>query len=285
MTPVLAARGLRLAAAAALLALCACSPFPVINTLVPKDGLASSRGLAYGDHPRQRLDVYTPQAKDTALRPVVIFFYGGGWQQGERADHLFVAEALVSRGFVVVVPDYRLYPEVRYPQFVEDGARAVAWTSAHIAGQGGDPKRLFVMGHSAGAHIAAMLAYNRRFLDAPSRAGLRGFIGLAGPYDFAPSDPATLAIMSGEGEVGLAMPASFVKGGEPPSLLVIGEQDSRVGPEETDKLARRLRAAGSPVDVLRFPSKGHAGVLLGFAAPFRDDDLVGAIERFVRQAP
>ena len=265
-----------------VLLLAACSPLAAVNVLVPERGFERIEGIAYGDHPRQRLDVYVPRVEGVAALPVVVFFYGGGWQGGERGQYLFMAEALASRGFVVVVPDYRVYPQARYPVFVEDGARAVAWAAAHIGAHRGDPRRVVLMGHSAGAHIAAMLAYNRRFLDAGSRASIRGFVGLAGPYDFKPSEAVIDEILRAEGGTELAMPAHWVRGGEPPSLLVTGDRDTRVDPGNTERLARRLRAAGSPVEVLHYSELDHSTLLLSFAAPFRDEALLDAIARFAR---
>lgn len=267
-----------------LLVACGCSPLAALNALVPERGFVRQEGIAYGTQQRQRLDVYVPRVEGSGALPVVVFFYGGSWQGGSRENFLFVAEALTSRGFVVVVPDYRVYPEVRYPGFVEDAALAVSWTATHIAGHRGDPKRIALMGHSAGAHIAAMLAYNRRFLDAKTRSAVNAMVGLAGPYDFTPTDPVIRAILAGEGDVKLAMPAQYVQGGEPPSLLVTGNNDTTVNPSNTERLERRLREAGSPVEVLRYPSLGHVKVLASLAAPLRDDGLLDSIDRFLKKA-
>ena len=269
-------------AAALALLLAACSPLSAVNVLVPERGFDRVEGMAYGEDPRHRLDVYVPRVEGAAALPVVVFFYGGGWQGGERGQYLFMAEALASRGFVVVVPDYRVYPQARYPAFVEDGARAVKWTAAHIGAYHGDPKRLVLMGHSAGAHIAAMLAYNRRFLDEATRSSVRGFVGLAGPYDFKPSETVIEEILGAEGGSDAAMPARWVRGGEPPSLLVTGDRDTRVEPGNTERLARALRAAGSPVEVRHYPELNHSTLLLSFAAPFRDAELLESIARFAR---
>lgn len=272
-----------LLASGLVLLLAGCSPLGAVNVLVPERGFERVEGIGYGGHPRHRLDVYAPRSGGPGALPVVVFFYGGAWQGGERRHYLFMAEALASRGFVVVVPDYRVYPQARYPAFVEDGALAVAWTTAHIGEHRGDPKRLVLMGHSAGAHIAAMLAYNRRFLDATTRASVRGFVGLAGPYDFRPSDAVIEEILGAEGGSEVAMPAHWVRGGEPPSLLVTGGRDTRVEPGNTERLARALRAAGSPVEVRHYPELNHSTLLLHFAAPFRDDELLESIARFARR--
>jgi acetyl esterase/lipase len=264
------------------LLLAACSPLSAVNVLVPERTFERVEGIAYGEHPRHRLDVYVPRVAGAAALPVVVFFYGGGWQGGERGQYLFMAEALASRGFVVVVPDYRVYPQARYPVFVEDGAQAVAWTATNIGAHRGDARRLVLMGHSAGAHIAAMLAYNRRFLDTATRGAVRGFVGLAGPYDFRPSEAVIEEILGAEGGSDAAMPARWVRGGEPASLLVTGDKDTRVDPGNTERLARALRAAGSPVEVRHYPALNHSTLLLRFAAPFRDDELLESIARFAR---
>jgi len=170
-----------------LAALAACSPLKTLNALTPDDTFDKTEGIAYGSDPRQKLDVYTPK-QHVANAPVVVFFYGGSWNSGSRSDYSFVGEALASRGIVVVLADYRLYPQVRYPLFLDDSASAVAWAHAHIGEFSGDPKRLFVMGHSSGAYNAAMLALEPKLLGAQgmSPKDLSGWIGLAGPYDFLP---------------------------------------------------------------------------------------------------
>ena len=263
---------------------CGCSPLAALNMLVPTAGQVRHPAIAYGSLERQRLDVYVPRAPATGKLPVVVFFYGGAWQGGEREHYPFVAEALASRGFVVVIPDYRVYPEVRYPRFVEDGALAVAWTVENIARYRGDPQRMVLMGHSAGAHIAAMLAYNDRFLDARARSGVKAVVGLAGAYDFVPDERVIEHILAGEGDSALAMPARFVKAGAPATLLVTGDRDSRVNPANTEKLARRLRESGTTVEVRVYPGLSHAGALARLAAPIRKDELLDTIGDFIGRA-
>ncbi len=257
-----------------------------LNAFVPSRGYQLSAGLEYGSHPRQKLDVYVPdlQAYPGTL-PVIMFFYGGSWQTGERQEYKFIGEALASKGFVVVIPDYRVYPEVRYPVFVEDAAAAFAWAQREVLRYRGDPKRMLLMGHSAGAHIAAMLAYNERFLGAHGlgRADVRAFIGLAGPYDFVPTEPAIKAALSVDGSADAAMPARYVHGAEPPSLLITGGRDTRVEPGNEERLARRLRESGSDLVERVYPSMNHAGVLARLAAPLRNDELLEEITEFARR--
>lgn len=267
-----------------VLLLAACAPLRALNAVVPRDGFARAEGIAYGADPRQRLDVYTPRGL-AAPAPVVVFFYGGSWKGGERGSYLFVAQALASRGFVVVVPDYRVFPQVRLRGFMQDAAAAVRWSRQEVARYGGDPARLFVMGHSAGAHIATMLAYDDRHLRAAGleRGAIRGVIGLAGPYDFVPTDPDYVTILSEDGGFERGLPVSHVRGGEPRTLLVTGGRDTTVSPTNTDSLVAKLRAAGSAVADRRFPDHNHYTVIGRLAAPFRDDALLDVIADFVKQ--
>jgi acetyl esterase/lipase len=274
----------RLLAAALLAALAGCSPVRLLNDFVPTHALQVRGDVAYGGHPRQRLDVYTPRDAPDA-RPVVVFFYGGYWRSGSRANYLFLAEALTSRGFVVVVPDYRLHPEVTFPAFVEDAAAAVAWTARHAAEFGGDPQHLFVMGHSAGAHLAAMVSLDARFLAAQdlSPAAIAGFIGLAGPYDFLPLTTERLQRIFPEETRARSQPIDFVSANAPRALLVTGDSDTTVRPGNTQRLAARLRAAGVAVREVSYPDEGHITIVTRLAAPLRvGGALLDEIERFVR---
>jgi acetyl esterase/lipase len=271
---------------AAVLALAACSPLPALNALVPEGGMVRHEDIAYGPDARQRLDVYTPR-RASGNTPVVVFFYGGSWKAGDRGSYLFVAQALASRGFVVVIPDYRLFPQVRFPAFMEDAAAAIAWTEREIGHHGGDPKRIYSMGHSAGAQIATLVAYDERFLRAEGlgRDAIRGVIGMAGPYDFVPSDPDIRATLSAEGSFERAMPARHVRGGEPRTLLITAGRDTTVEPGNTDRLLARLRAANVPVTDRRFPDYNHYTLVGRLAAPFRDEALLDAIAEFIRSEP
>jgi acetyl esterase/lipase len=217
------------------------------------------------------LDVYVPRERNGPL-PVVIFFYGGTWREGERANYLFVAEALTSKGYVVVVPDYRLFPEVRFPAFVEDGAKAVRWAFQHAAAFGGDPERLYLMGHSSGAHTAAMLTLDERYLAAEGIAAtrIRGTIALAGPHAFYPSRTASVApIFAHLRDENPARPIVFVDGDEAPLLLLHGGDDDTVFLFNTIDLSKAVRAAGGRARHIVYPEVGHVGILLALARGFR----------------
>jgi acetyl esterase/lipase len=255
-----------------LAAVTACSPLKMLNALTPSDGFTKTADLPYGEDPRNRLDVYMPQAHNGSV-PVVVFFYGGSWNSGSRKDYDFVGQALTSRGIGVVIADYRLYPQVRYPAFLEDGAKAVAWTAAHIAPYGGDPRRLFVMGHSSGAYNAAMIALDPRFLKAVGMqpSDLRGWIGLAGPYDFLPIDNRDVRpVFFYPDSPPDSQPINHVSAAAPPTLLIAANKDKLVNPvRNTGGLAAKLRAAGVPVQEQYYDGVSHATLIGAMARPLR----------------
>ena len=243
--------GPALAAAVAAVSLAACSGAAVLIALTPKDGYTVERDLAYGPDARQRLDLYLP---DGAGAPLLVFFYGGNWQGGSKDLYRFVGQAFASRGYVTAIPDYRVYPQVLYPAFLEDGAAAVAWLGSD-ARTGGD-RPVFLAGHSAGAYIAAMLALDPRWLGAGAGAPCRriaAVAGLAGPYDFLPLDDAVLEDIFGPGPASPAtQPIRHVARGDPPMLLATGTRDRTVRPANSEVLADRLRAAGVPARLVLY---------------------------------
>lgn len=228
----------------------------------------------YGLEPRQRIDVYRPRASSTQSLPVIVFFYGGSWNSGTKSGYAFVGRALASRGFLVAVPDYRLVPQVRYPAFVEDGAAAVRWVNANAARLGGDPKRLIIAGHSAGAYNGAMLAYDARWLG-PLQRQVCGFIGLAGPYDFLPfSGAVTRAAFAGATDLRSTQPIAHIRRGAAPALLGTGSGDDLVLPRNSDALAARLAEVDTRVVRRKYAKLGHVGILTAIARPFRGNAAV-----------
>jgi acetyl esterase/lipase len=200
----------------------------------------------------------------------VVFFYGGGWEAGSKDMYRFVGATLAARGVTTVIPDYRVYPQVRFPVFMEDAAAAVAWTRAHVTQFGGDPDRLFLMGHSAGGQIATLLALDGSYLqaDGMSPSEVCGVIGLAGPYDFLPLHSDTLkAIFGPEAGRPRSQPINFVSPQAPPMLLLAGEDDDTVDPGNTLRLAARLREFGRPVDGRLYPGVGHKSLIASFSGP------------------
>jgi acetyl esterase/lipase len=265
-------------------ALIGCSPFVFLNAAASGKGFSRKADVGYGTLPRQKLDVYVPQ--DAAKRPfpVVVFFYGGGWEGGERKDYRFVGVALASRGVMTVVADYRVYPKVVFPAFVEDAALAVKWAQDHAAESGGDPKRLFVMGHSAGAHIAAMLALSKQYLQAAGTDphAVAGLIGLSGPYDFLPLKSNTRKKTFGDPAPRTRQPIDFVTADAPPALLITGSDDTTVDSGNSRRLAAALKAAGRPVEHRVYPDIGHGRVVAGFLQPLaRGVPVTDDVMRFI----
>jgi len=260
-----------LIAAAAVVA-SACTPLGVFNTFVPHDpALRSATSQAYGTAPRQTLDVYAPRRIE-APRPIAVFFYGGSWETGRRQDYEWTARALAAKGFVVVLPDYRLYPAVRFPAFLEDGALAVRWAVDHGPAYGGDPGRIVLLGHSAGAYNAVMLALDERYLKAVGvdPRAVKAVAGLAGPYDFLPLKGAGATNVFGQQlDLATTQPATFARPDAPPMFLATGEADAEVPPRDTAYLAAALRRAGASVEERHYPGLDHNDVMKAIARPFR----------------
>lgn len=248
----------------------ACSPLRLINATVPSHTHTVKRDLPYGDAERQRADIYLP-APAVRGAPMAVFFYGGSWSSGSRADYRFVGEALASRGIVTVVADYRLSPEVRYPVFLDDCARAVRWAGAQASAFGASRDRLFIVGHSAGAYNAAMLALDPRWLG---REPIAGWAGLAGPYDFLPiGNPAVQVAFEWPGTPADSQPlfhASAPSAPARPALLLAARHDSTVNPQRnTLALAQVLQRQGQRVEVELFDRVSHATLIGALARPLR----------------
>ena len=264
--------------------LCACSPLHTFNALMPKDpGVQRIANVAYGTGPRQAMDLYRPAQRSATALPVIVFLYGGSWNSGDRQGYEFVGRALAAKGFLVAIPDYRLVPQVHYPAFLQDNAAAVRWIAQHAGDYGGQPGRVVLVGHSAGAYNAAMVAMDPRWLGA-DRALVRGFVGLAGPYDFAPFvDKTVEETFAGVADQASTQPIAYAGAGSPPALLATGDRDTVVRPRNSDALARALRANGVRVERLTYPRVGHAGLITAFAAPLRSHaEILDATAAFAR---
>lgn len=244
--------------------------------------LAAS-GVTFGPDPAQRLDVIVPNA--SGPHPVLVFIHGGGWHAGRPEDYRFVGRQFARAGYVVVLAGYRLGPDGVYPRMLEDGAAAVAWVKDNIAAHGGDPARVFLMGHSAGAYNAAMLALERQWLG---RAGveegfIKGVVGLSGPYDFFPftSDSARNAF-GHVADPAMTQPIGFARGDAPPMLLLTGDADETVKPRNSAALARALTAAGLPTRAVILPGLDHSDPVIKLAAPFnRDRQVIDPVLAFL----
>jgi acetyl esterase/lipase len=277
--------------AASMLALTGCTPAGLLtgfDRLTAADGVRRvAQGTAYGSDARQKLDVWAPRVARGQTLPVVVFFYGGGWNSGSRGDFGFAGAAYAGQGFVAVVPDYRLVPAVRFPAFVEDGALAVKWARDNAARFGGDPKRITLAGHSAGGYNAAMLTLDRRFLQ---RAGVdptivRATALLAGPTDFYPfTEGRGQAAFGAWAKPAETQPINFARADAPPMFLAHGSSDRVVFPHNSRNLARRLQEVGAPVTLRVYPGANHVDLVMALSGPFRGRvPVLGESAAFLRQ--
>lgn len=228
--------------------------------------------IAYGPEPQHRLDVYVPERAAVGLKPVVVFWHGGRWRDGDKADYRFVGAALADAGCVTLVANYRHYPQVKMPGFMHDAALAALWAAAHAREYGGARERLYLMGHSAGAHLAALVTLDPRYFAAAGQAAphIAGVIGLSGPYDFLPFvEPDDQDMFGPPPLYPESQPINFVRADAPPMLLVQGLNDETVRPKNSRNLATALRARGVPVTLKLYPKVSHADTVAALTALLR----------------
>ena len=261
---------LMLAALLGSVLLYGCSGTTLLNAWVPHSGYSLHKNIAYGKDLRAQLDIYVPDSL-TKKAPVILFFYGGGWKKGSKDDYRFVGQAFASKGYVTVIADYRLYPEVYFPDFINDTAKAFVWVHQHIENYGGDAQKLFLAGHSAGAYNAMMLTLNDTYLTAAGgkRKWIKGSIGIAGPYDFLPfTDPDIINIFSKK-PTALTQPINFVCTKLPPILLLTGDADTEVYPKNSINIAKKLRDYHNEVTTHIYNDVSHISIILALAEGFR----------------
>lgn len=248
------------------------SPLAYFNAIVPKDaGTAQiASGLRFGPHERHRLDLYAPVQGPRPL-PLLFFIYGGGWYIGRRQEYSGIGRTFAKLGFLVAIADYRLFPEVRFPSFVEDSGLALDWFIGNAATYGGDASRIVLAGQSSGAYNAMMLALQpERFGVTGLQPRLRGLVGLAGPYDFYPFDvKVSIDAFSGVPEPELTQPINLDVSAAPPMLLAHGDRDVAVGPYHTVRMSKKLREAGIRVEEKHYPQNRHENLILDLLVPLR----------------
>lgn len=277
--------GLIGAALAVMLSGCAAAGFGLVNLPAQFSSTDRTLDISYGPRADQQLDVYYPTGTARTHLPVVVFVYGGRWTHGERAHYRFVAKTLAARGYAVVIPDYAKYPNVRFPVFAEDIAAAVAWTHSHADAYGLDAGKISIVGHSAGAHIGALVATDAHYLAAHggTRRWIHRFVGLAGPYAFVPDKPDLIDMFGPPEHYAQMRVSTFIDGQQPPMFLLHGGRDTLVGEQNIAHVKTMVDEHGGVLRTQLYPSLGHVSIL--GALSWVGDDKTSAlddIDRFLR---
>lgn len=268
-------------------------PLETFNLLVPKDSGSKQRAkdVSYGDDPRHKLDIYAP-SEGQGPWPTLIFVHGGSWKTGNKYPYEFVGRALAAKGFLTILPNYRLHPEHRYPGFVEDTARAIDWATRHAGEYGGNPKQVIVSGHSAGGYNVAQAILDKRYLGALGTdvTAIKGVALLAAPLDFLPLDAGTAQeVFGAEKDLPATQPITYVRPDVPPFLILYGTEDKIVKPKNSINLAAALKAAGAKAELKSYQGINHPGIMLAFSTLLRSrcptlEDMV-AFARSVSDMP
>ena len=266
---------------------CSAAGFAVVNLPAKLSGEVKVYQASYGADKLQTLDIYVP--KNPAAKPldVVVFLYGGRWTSGSRQDYQFLGDALAREGFVVVIPDYRKYPHVKFPVFAQDAAKAVAWTADHIGQYGGAATRIHLAGHSSGAHIGALLTLDESYLKAEGKDAhtlIRSFAGLAGPYNFTPDEPDLKDMFGPPDKYPLMQTETFVNGTEAPMLLMYGLKDDLVGAFNHEKLAKKIHEKGGQVEVKTYADLDHVDMMKTFTWVGPSSTILADMVGFFRAA-
>jgi len=266
-----------LAVLAALLVTTGCQSagLYLANTANDTDAYTVKKDTAYGEKPWQKLDIYWPKPRADHA-PVIVFYYGGGWQKGSKEDYEFVASRFVKDGFIVIIPDYVKYPEGVYPDFVEDAAEVTRWLDQHVKTIGGDDQNIHIVGHSAGAHIGAMLLADETFLATKSLSPgfYRSFVGISGPYSFEPGTRTYRKIFGSKEKFPLMQADRFIHGDEPPMLLIHAESDWLVNRSNMDKMVAAIQKKNGKVKTVSYPKHGHLSIIGSFSGAFPLDDKI-----------
>lgn len=248
--------------------LAACSPIRVADALLQTGDFVRTKDVVYGSDTRERLDVYRPRSA-RGPSPVVIFLYGGRWQSGSKDQYGLLGDALTRRGVVAVIPDYRLYPSVKFPGWVDDAVEAVKWTRRNIQRFGGDTTQIWIVGHSAGGHTVALLALDEHYLRDVGLASnaVKGFVSIAGPVDTEWTDADVQALMGPREGWPATYPRNHINGSERPLLLLHGSSDKTVSPRNSESLAASIRERGGCARSIIYRGVGHVEIVVALAVP------------------
>lgn len=235
------------------------------------------------------LNIWRPSdLDDNAKAPVLVFIYGGSWRTGDRDEYDFFARSFTDLGYIVVLPNYRLFPQVKFPAMVEDSAAALAWTHDNIADYGGDPEQIVLSGHSAGAYNAMMAVIDPQWLAKYGKTDdiIRAIAPLAGPFDFYPFDSESTKDSFGEApEPTATQPVNFARGDAPPMLLLTGDNDETVQPRNSKELLKRIAQAGGQAAYKEYAGLGHADIIMAASSLFSSKaPVIADMDAFFKQA-
>jgi len=256
---------------ALLIAGCTQVGLGIANLPAKLGDLEIEKNIAYGAQEWQKLDIYTPKNAQSKKLPVIVFFHGGRWSEGSKDMYAFVGKAFADKNYIVAIADYSKYPDVKFPSFVEDAAKAIAWVHSNIDEYGGNADKLFVSGHSSGAHIGSLAIADQRYLKEEGKSPdiVTAFAGLAGPYDFIP-EADDLKDMFGPPEKYPQMTVTtFIDGDEPPMLLLWGAKDNAVWQRNIDLLKEGIEKKDGIVETKIYPELDHVGIISSLTWFFR----------------
>ncbi len=221
------------------------------------------KDIAYGDEDWQKLDLYIPIDAADQKKPIIVFFYGGRWTDGSKNLYPFVGDLYAKNGYIVAIADYSKYPNVKFPSFVEDGAKATAWVYKNADQYGGDANNLFIMGHSSGAHIGALVTADETYLKAEGLNNqiITAFAGLAGPYDFIPQADDLKDMFGPPSQYPQMTVTTFIEGNEPPKLLIWGDEDQAVWRRNIDLLSEKINEKNGRVETKIYEGVDHVGTI------------------------
>ncbi len=226
------------------------------------------------------LDIFMP--KEVPNAPVLMFIHGGGWRSGDKSIYPFLGRTFAQQGFVTVNISYRLSPEVQHPAHIQDVARAFAWVYKNIAPYGGNPKQLFVTGHSAGGHLTALLALNKKYLQAEGLSTdlIKAALPISGIFSL--SDIGGADIFTSDPELRRdAAPINFVRDAQPPFYLIFAQNDIPTLDRQALDLAKLLQQKGTEAKTLNVPNRDHISIIVSIGLP--GDLTTESIVKFVQE--
>jgi len=267
----------------AAVALASCAPVSVLNGITPASTFEKTKNVSFGDLPRQTMDIYRAE-KPKENAPVLVFIHGGSWDSGSKNIYKFLAEGFTKSGYDIVVPNYRLYPEAAFPNFLEDNAKAVANTTQEFAG-----RPIVLMGHSAGGYNVLMLALRDEYLKQAGVnrcAQIAGVVALAAPTGVVPLKSERLIEIFPDRFEGEDAVLNNVSGPAPALFLGHGERDTTVYPQNSKALAEKVKARGGLANVEIYPRQSHTDVVKVLSRHFDGDaTLKGDIVSFIDGLP